>query len=221
MFGLFGFGFCLCRQGFKDADRELAAASKSGNWVMLKNVHLGPSWLTTLEKKLQGLNPHNNFRLFLTTEINPKLPTNLLSSARVFVYEPASGLKASLVRALHSTPEQTMAQEPLERGRVHLLLCWLHAVVVERLRYAPLGWSKRYEFGEADFKTAQDTVDMWIDLTAQGRTHIDPAKIPWEALQELLTSSIYGGRIDNDTDMRLLRSFVQRFFTAERCVRVL
>ena len=52
-----------------------------------------------------------------------QLPTNLLSSARVFVYEPASGLKASLVRALHSTPEQTMAQEPLERGRVHLRWC--------------------------------------------------------------------------------------------------
>lgn len=186
---------------------------------MLKNVHLGPSWLATLEKKLLGLNPHANFRLFLTTEINPKLPPNLLSAAQVFVYEPASGLKASLVRALHSIPEPAMAREPAERGRVHLLLCWLHAVVVERLRYAPLGWSKRYEFGESDFKTAHDTVDTWIDLTAQGRSHIDPSKIPWEALQELMTSSIYGGRIDNDTDMRLLRAFVERFFTAETSVR--
>eukprot|EP00043_Microstomoeca_roanoka_P020037 m.234910 g.234910 ORF g.234910 m.234910 type:complete len:4574 (+) comp17091_c0_seq1:164-13885(+) len=201
-------------EGFKDADRELAAAAKTGGWVVLKNVHLGPSWLTTLEKKLLGYNPHASFRLFLTTEINPKLPTSLLSIAQVFVYEPASGLKASLVRALHTIPEHVMAREPAERGRVHLLLCWLHAVIVERLRYAPLGWSKRYEFGEADFKTAYDTIDMWLDLTAQGRSHVDPAKIPWDALQELITSSIYGGRIDNDTDMRLLRAFVDRFFTA-------
>lgn len=152
----------------------MLAGAKTGSWVMLKNVHLGPSWLATLEKRLLAMNPHPNFRLFLTAEINPKLPSSLLSLSQVFVYEPASGIKASLIRALHNTPEAIMSREPAERGRVHLLLCWLHAVIVERLRYAPLGWSKRYEFGEADFKTAQDTVDMWIDLVAQGRYVSEP-----------------------------------------------
>eukprot|EP00730_Choanoeca_flexa_P004836 TRINITY_DN11816_c0_g3_i1.p1 TRINITY_DN11816_c0_g3~~TRINITY_DN11816_c0_g3_i1.p1 ORF type:complete len:1768 (+),score=556.53 TRINITY_DN11816_c0_g3_i1:318-5306(+) len=202
-------------EGFKEADSAINEAARSGKWVMLKNVHLGPSWLLTLEAKLQALTPNPNFRLFMTTEINPKLPVNLLRTARVFVYEPASGIKASLLRALQSIPPADMAREPVERSRVHMLLAWLHAVIVERLRYAPLGWSKRYEFGESDFKTAVKTIDCWIDILAQGRSHVDPAKIPWAAMRTLMASSIYGGRIDNDTDQRLLVSFISSVFKPE------
>ena len=42
-------------------------------WVLLKNVHLAPQWLVTLEKKLHTLTPHPGFRLFMTMEINPKV----------------------------------------------------------------------------------------------------------------------------------------------------
>ena len=37
-----------------------------------------------------------------------------------------------------------------------------------RLRYTPLGWSKKYEFNESDLKCACDTIDRWIDDTAKG-----------------------------------------------------
>ena len=44
-------------------------------WVLLKNVHLAPSWLVTVEKKLHTLTPHPAFRLFMTMEITPKVGT--------------------------------------------------------------------------------------------------------------------------------------------------
>ncbi|KAG9314682.1 ATP-binding dynein motor region D5-domain-containing protein [Chiua virens] len=49
------------QEGFTLADQAIAAASRQGTWVLLKNVHLAPSWLGQLEKKLQTLNPHRNF----------------------------------------------------------------------------------------------------------------------------------------------------------------
>lgn len=55
---------------------------------------------------------------------------------------------------------------PNERSRLYFLLAWFHATVQERLRYAPLGWSKRYEFNESDLRCACDTIDIWIDLVA-------------------------------------------------------
>lgn len=55
---------------------------------------------------------------------------------------------------------------PAERARLYFVLAWLHAVVQERLRYAPLGWSKKYEFSEADLRVACDTLDTWVDATA-------------------------------------------------------
>lgn len=60
-------------EGFTQADKVINASSKSGRWVLLKNVHLAPNWLVSLEKKLHSLTPHPSFRLFLTMEINPKV----------------------------------------------------------------------------------------------------------------------------------------------------
>jgi len=71
-------------------------------WVLLKNVHLAPQWLVQLEKKLHSLQPHTNFRLFLTMEINSAVPVNLLRAGRIFVFEPPPGVKANLLRTFNT-----------------------------------------------------------------------------------------------------------------------
>lgn len=50
-------------------------------------------------------------------------------------------------------------------------------------------------------------------LYFQGRTNLPPEKVPWDALVTLLSQSIYGGKIDNDFDQRLLVSFLSKLFT--------
>lgn len=70
-------------EGFNQADRAINMACKTGKWVILKNVHLAPQWLVQLEKKLHSLTTHPGFRLFLTMEINPKVPVNLLRYGRI------------------------------------------------------------------------------------------------------------------------------------------
>lgn len=106
-----------------------------------------------------------------------------------------------------------MNKTPNERSRLYFLLAWFHAVIQERLRYVPLGWSKHYEFTEADLKCALDTIDIWIDLIAMGRTNLPIDKIPWEALRTLLSQCIYGGRIDNPFDQRLINGFLSKLFS--------
>lgn len=129
----------------------------------MKNVHLGPQWLVTLEKKLHTLTPHPDFRLFLTSEINPKLPVNLIRNSQVFVYEPATGVKATVMRTLQSFPSERVEAAPRQRSKLYFMLAWLNAVVQDRLRYAPIGWTKKYEFGEADLRSGMETIDKWID----------------------------------------------------------
>lgn len=202
-------------EGFNQADRAINMACKTGRWVILKNVHLAPQWLVQLEKKLHSLQPHASFRLFLTMEINPKLPVNLLRAGRIFVFEPPPGIRANLLRTFSTVPASRMMKAPNERARLYFLLAWFHAIVQERLRYCPLGWAKHYEFSESDLRVACDTLDTWIDATAMGRTNLPPEKVPWDALITLLSQSIYGGKIDNDFDQRLLQSFLNKLFTAK------
>lgn len=200
-------------EGFNQAELAINGAAKSGRWVMLKNVHLAPQWLVQLEKKLYSLEPNPNFRLFLTLEIHPKIPVNLLRAGRIFVYEPPPGIKANLLRTFNAIPAAQMMRAPSERSKLYFLLAWFHAIVQERLRYKPLGWSKLYEFNESDLKVAVSTLDTWLDTVAQGRNNIAPEKIPWQAIQTLFGECIYGGKVDNIFDHRLLKSFLKKFFT--------
>merc|ERR1712137_1169127 len=197
-------------EGFELAEKSIYAATKSGGWVLLKNIHLAPQWLSKLEKKLHSLNPNKNFRLFMTSEIHPKIPASLLRQSHIFSFEPPPGVKANMLHTLSAVDQGRMEQKPRERARLYFMLAWFHALTQERLRYAPLGWSKMFEFGDTDKRCALETIDYWIDSAAQGRDNIDPERIPWEAIRTLLGQSVYGGRIDNEFDQRLLDSFLEQ-----------
>jgi len=90
-------------EAFDLVDQAIKGAAKTGSWVLLKNVHLAPQWLIELEKEIYKLQLNPAFRLFLTMEINPKVPTTLLRASHVFVFEPPSGIKAALIRSYTST----------------------------------------------------------------------------------------------------------------------
>jgi dynein heavy chain 1 len=51
-------------EGFTQAEEAINKSSKTGRWVLLKNVHLASNWLVELEKKLYNLKPHLDFRHF-------------------------------------------------------------------------------------------------------------------------------------------------------------
>eukprot|EP01096_Ripella_sp_DP13-Kostka_P011830 TRINITY_DN484_c0_g1_i1.p1 TRINITY_DN484_c0_g1~~TRINITY_DN484_c0_g1_i1.p1 ORF type:complete len:4631 (+),score=2721.08 TRINITY_DN484_c0_g1_i1:206-14098(+) len=198
-------------EGFDMAEKAIQAAVKSGNWVLLKNIHLAPAWLVKLEKKLHSLQPHNSFRLFMTSEIHPKLPKNLLRQSQVFSFESPPGIKANLINTFGQISIARSEKKPVERTRLHFMLAWLHAIIQERLRYSPLGWSKMFEFGDSDKRCALETIDTWLDSVAQGRDNLSPDRIPWTAIRTLLSQTVYGGRIDNTFDQRLLDSFLDQF----------
>ncbi|CAF4574901.1 unnamed protein product [Rotaria sp. Silwood1] len=195
-------------EGFSLAEQAINTATKQGNWILLKNVHLAPQWLKELEKKLHSLKPHESFRLFLSTEIHPKLPTSLLRMGLCLVFEPATGVRASLMRTLNEFSENRMERIPHIRAKAYFRLAWLHALVTERLRYTPLGWSKHYEINESDLRFACDCIDQWINNEGQDN-------IAWDALQYLIASCIYGGRLDNRFDQHLLAAFVTKLFCQE------
>jgi dynein heavy chain 1 len=47
------------------------------------------------------------------------------------------------------------------------------------------------------------------------RESIDPDKIPWDALRTLVSQSIFGGKIDNNFDQKILNSLTEYFFRKE------
>ena len=148
-------------------------------------------------------------------EFNPKIPTTLLRMSMKYVFEPPSGIKATLVRTYQGNVNpQRSEKAPKERCKMHFLLSWFHAVIQERLRYTPIGWSKKYEFNETDQRASLDAVDEWITkATPEMSDNLDPKKIPWDAIRVLLGETIYGGKIDNKYNQKILNSLTEQLFT--------
>jgi len=202
-------------EGYGNAERAIDKASKTGGWVLLKNVHLSPSWLSDLEKSLHRKTGHSKFKLFMTMELHPKVPANLFRMSTVVIFEPPVGLKAALLRTFSNMPRSRVNKKPVERSRLFFMLAWLHSIILERLRYQPVGWTQSFEFGEIDLKCGMNALDEWIDKVSQGKSNVRVEKIPWDALQALFEKVLYGGRINNNFDQFRLEAFVQSLWKPE------
>ncbi|XP_047450013.1 cytoplasmic dynein 2 heavy chain 1 isoform X3 [Mugil cephalus] len=195
--------------GQGQADVALATlreCSRNGDWLCLKNLHLVTTWLPLLEKELNMLRPKVGFRLWLTAEVHPRFPPILLQSSLKITYEAPPGLKKNLLRTYESwTPEQISKGGVLARAQSLFCLAWFHAVCQERRNYIPQGWTKFYEFSLSDLRAGFEIIDR---LFEGGKL------FQWEFVHGLLESAIYGGRIDNPSDLRILRSYLEQFFSA-------
>ena len=59
----------------------------------------------------------NTVRLFLTMEISPKIPVNLLRAGRILVFEPPPGIRANLLRTFSSVRTAVTAPLDVPAGR--------------------------------------------------------------------------------------------------------
>jgi dynein heavy chain 1 len=204
-------------EGYGIADSLVNTASKRGTWVMLKNCHLCTEWLRdSFVKTLHslGANTHPDFRLFITSEINPRLPTALLRISDTIIAEAPTGIKASISRFFSGISKDRFEQ-PV-RNRLYLVLAWTHAVVQERLRYVPMGWSEPYEFTEADATHALDVIDGLIEEETGGKqSMLDPEKLPWDAIRSTLIKGVFGGRVTEEKDQEVLHDLVNSLFSKD------
>ncbi|KII67376.1 Cytoplasmic dynein 1 heavy chain 1 [Thelohanellus kitauei] len=197
------------------AEKALVSCSKSGGWLVLKNIHLCCHWIRDLEKNIYDLKHHNDFRLFLTAEITSELPSSLIRLSRFLTFEPPPGVKPCMYRTFNIISKLRISKNPKERSKIYFLLAWIHAIIIERLSYSNIGWSKAYEFSESDLRVAFDMVDSWIDRISQGRSNLPPEKMPWDAMKSLLNSTIYGSYMENIYDSKILNTIVNEIFDAK------
>ena len=119
-------------EAFEEAESAIKLAARSGSWVLLKNVHLAPQWLVELEKTIYKLDlkANNPFRLFLTMEVNPKVPTTLLRASYILIFEPPSGIKAAMTRSYSQAITMERSDtKPVQRAKLHFIVAWFNAVV--------------------------------------------------------------------------------------------
>ena len=193
-------------QGQADlALEKLRDAMQHGQWLMLKNLHLMTFWVPILTAEIQAGTPHKDFRLWLTAEPHPKFPTILSESCLKITYESPPGIKRNLQTTLNSwSPELFSRGDNLIRAQTLFALAWFHAIVQERRTFIPQGWANYYEFSDGDLRSGLKIIENLFDER--------DGSVNWDYIHGLFKNAIYGGRVDNQFDLRILESYLYDIF---------
>ncbi|KAI8810783.1 dynein heavy chain and region D6 of dynein motor-domain-containing protein [Cladochytrium replicatum] len=212
--------FCQIAMGQGQGDHAtemLKECMRLGKWLYLQNVHLAIKWISILEQYLMATvsqsqngstsnNIHPNFRLWLSTEAHSGFSQSFLESALKIAVEPPPGIKKNLFRTIEGWGADYLRNQSALSSHALFALSWFHAILQERRAYIPIGWSKFYEFSQADLRS---TADLIISLSAHNN-------IPdWDTICGLIENAIYGGRVDAIEDIKKLRAFLQICFNKE------
>jgi dynein heavy chain 1 len=55
-------------------------------------------------------------------------------------------------------------------------------------------------------------IDEYVDSLGT-KNNVDIRSIPWDAFRTILIENLYGGKVDNQYDSKILISLVEMFFT--------
>ncbi|XP_053845413.1 dynein axonemal heavy chain 1 [Vidua macroura] len=193
------------------AEAMLHSAMEQGNWVFFQNCHLAPSWMPSLERLIEGIDPskvHPDFRLWLTSLPSNHFPVSILQNGSKMTIEPPRGVKANLLKSYISFSDDFLnsCSKVTEFKSLLLSLCFFHGNMLERRKFGPLGFNIPYEFTDGDLRICISQLHMFLN---------EYAEIPYKVLKYTAGEINYGGRVTDDWDRRCIMSILEDFYKPE------
>jgi dynein heavy chain, axonemal len=84
---------------------------------------------------------------------------------------------------------------------------FFHAIVQDRRKYGKIGWNIPYDFNQSDFSISIKLLNMYLTKAFENK---DEA-LPWNSLKYLIGEAMYGGRVTDDWDRRVLMTYLEEY----------
>nr|XP_013047409.2 dynein axonemal heavy chain 1 isoform X1 [Anser cygnoides]XP_047928500.1 dynein axonemal heavy chain 1 isoform X1 [Anser cygnoides]XP_047928502.1 dynein axonemal heavy chain 1 isoform X1 [Anser cygnoides]XP_047928506.1 dynein axonemal heavy chain 1 isoform X1 [Anser cygnoides] len=193
------------------AEAMMHSAMEQGNWVFFQNCHLAPSWMPSLERLIEGINPNKvqqDFRLWLTSLPSNRFPVSILQNSSKVTIEPPRGVKANLLKSYSSFSDDFLnsCSKVTEFKSLLLSLCFFHGNMLERRKFGPLGFNIPYEFTDGDLRICISQLEMFLS---------EYTDIPYKVLKYTAGEINYGGRVTDDWDRRCIMNILEDFYKPE------
>lgn len=197
------------------ARKMIHRAMVQGHWVLLHNAHNAPRLLAALDSFMQETKTvDNEFRLWVSVQPHPQIPSSLLQSAIKIVADSPKNAKDSLQRSLQWVDSDLLRVSARQEWPAVLHnICMLHSLVRLRTRYGLTGWNKGLDLmnvGTAELWQAlelvvrefQDNADAASQPAGTGKS------IQWNGVRYMLTEVIYGKTMSDEFDRQGLSAMV-------------
>uniref|UniRef100_A0A8C3K7K0 Dynein axonemal heavy chain 1 n=1 Tax=Calidris pygmaea TaxID=425635 RepID=A0A8C3K7K0_9CHAR len=199
------------------AEAMMRSAMEQGNWVFFQNCHLAPSWMPSLERLVEGIDPNKvscftehlpDFRLWLTSLPSNHFPVSILQNGSKMTIEPPRGVKANLLKSYVNFSDDFLnsCAKVTEFKSLLLSLCFFHGTMLERRKFGPLGFNIPYEFTDGDLRICVSQLQMFLS------EYVD---IPYKVLKYTAGEINYGGRVTDDWDRRCIMNILEDFYKPE------
>ena len=193
-----------------EAKNMIMDGIKRGLWILLQNCDLLFKWLKELENMIDSvdsLKPKPEFRLWLTTSPLENFPIGILHKSFKVVTEPPDGLGPNMNRVFGSMKAESFENEcphPAYKPLV-FVTSFFHSVLQDRKKFGKIGWNVIYDFMESDFTISKRLLSMYLGKIGPD----DP--IPWASLKYLIGEAMYGGRVTDDYDRRVMMTYLAEY----------
>jgi dynein heavy chain len=87
------------------------------------------------------------------------------------------------------------------------VLAFFHAVIQERKKFGKIGWNVNYDFNQSDFGISFRLISMYLNKALLAGEE----ELPWETLRYLIGEAMYGGRVTDDFDRRVLNTYLKEY----------
>jgi dynein heavy chain len=201
------------------AKKILTEGAAEGEWIFLANCHLSISLLPELENIIDGIfknHVEDSFRLILSAAPHPDFSISLLQKSMKITQEPPKGIKSGMLKVYGAKSEFTHVDQSRNFRKAVFGLAWFHTILIERKKFKSLGWNVTYAFNDSDYSVCEDLLANYMGKTEDGKPvdefYQKGQPIAWSALQYLIASCNYGGRVTDDRDRRLLEVYAREIF---------
>uniref|UniRef100_UPI00398EE5C8 dynein axonemal heavy chain 1 isoform X2 n=1 Tax=Pristiophorus japonicus TaxID=55135 RepID=UPI00398EE5C8 len=193
------------------AEAMMHNSMERGKWVFFQNCHLAPSWMPSLERLIEAVDPdkvHRDFRIWLTSLPSDKFPVSILQNGSKLTIEPPRGIKANLMKTYTNLTDDFLnsCSKVANFKSLLLSLCLFHGINIERRKFGPLGFNIPYEFTDGDLRICISQLKMFLEEYTQ---------LPFKVLKYTAGEINYGGRVTDDWDRRCIMNILADFYNPD------
>ena len=141
----------------------------------------------------------------MTTLPFDEFPITILQNCMKITSELPAGIRNNMNKIYQNLNEDKFNIKSQNESFQKILfgLTMFHSVLIERKKYGSIGFSDTYNFNDSDLETSINMVKNLLEFYQD---------IPWTALTYMISNIVYGGRVTDQWDNRILTFTLKSFF---------